>query len=138
MERKQYQDSILERITQFINEGVEIRQFSIKHAARLHFEPVGSTTPLVPIAYVRFLKAMGIADPTMDDLCGHFIGRYWEFITQHHGTLAAEKAMEALRAFWISADMNGFIVHEPMPGDLSPGLKTAKPYRVKVTIKETK
>ncbi|MBI3556555.1 MAG: hypothetical protein HY074_09855 [Deltaproteobacteria bacterium] len=46
----------------------------------------------------QFLKAMGVSHPKMDDLSGFFIGRYWEFITQHHGTLAAQKGKVILVA----------------------------------------
>lgn len=134
MERKKRLES---RITQLIAEGVETRRFSIKRATSLHFELIGSTVPFVHVGYVRFLKAIGLAEPTMDDLCGFFIGRYWEFITQHHGTLAAQRGMTALRAFWLWASMNGWTTEKQIPADLSPQMNVAKPYRVKVTIKET-
>lgn len=138
MERKKYQESLESRITQFIDEGVETRRLSIKRAARLHYQLVGSSAPFIHVGYVWFLKARGVAEPKMSDLCGFLIGRYWEFITQHHGTIASEKAMTALRAFWIWCSQSNYITPQRLPADLSPHMRVAKPYRVKIKISETK
>lgn len=137
MKRKKHQGSLESRITQFIDEGIEGRRISIKKAARLYFDLVGGANPFFHVGYVRFLKRLGLSDPTMKDLSADLIGRYWEFVTQHHGTLASQNGMTALRTFWIWAARNGWSPEKRMPADLSPRMKVAKPYRVRLKIKET-
>lgn len=137
MEREKYPKRLESRVIQFIDEGVELGHFSIKRAAHLYFELVGSSASLSRMGYVQFLKATGLGVPMMDDLNGRRVGRYWEFITQHHGVLASQRAMAALRAFWIWASMNGWTTEKQIPADLSPHMKVAKPYRVRLKIKET-
>lgn len=137
MEWNNYRSPLEAAIEQYISDGLESRGWTIKRASIAHFQLVGSSTPFIHIGYVRFLKAMGFTEPTMDDLNSLLIGRYWEFVTQHHGTLASEKGMRALRGFWIWANTIGYIKPRRMPADLS-ALKTKYPFQIKLTLLETK
>ena len=124
-------------IDRFLDDRLEGRRMSLRKASRYRFQLVGSTVPFVHVGYVRFLKSFGIQKPDITDLNSFFIGRYWEFLIQHYGGLQSQHSMEALRALWTWCIKNDLIHDKRMPPDLK-GVKVAKPYRVKITVTETK
>ena len=108
-------------IDRFLNEQLELRDMSLRQATRLRFRLIGDASlAFAPIEYVRFLKASGMATPTLADLNSQTVGRYWEFASQHHGTVHTSKAMKALRAFWEWCVANEYIKDRPTPPELSP------------------
>ncbi len=123
-------------IDRFLDERLEGRRMSLRQATRYRFRLVGdSSLPFVHIGFVRFLKASGVEKPTLKHINDHYVGRYWEFLIQHHGGLQATWAMRALRIFWKWCVMNEYIKDRPMPPDLA-GVEAANLYRVRTSIEE--
>lgn len=123
-------------IDQFLDERLEGRRMSLRQATRYRYRLVGdSSLPFAYLGYVRFLKASGVEKPTLRHINSHFVGRYWEFLMQHHGGLHATQAMRALRVFWRWCVTNEYIQDRLMPPDLA-GVESADFYRVLTTIEE--
>ncbi len=121
----------------FLEESRANPRANLKSLTSHYDDLLGSTFPLLQMGYLPFLWSLGVSDPKVQDLSGHFTGRYWEFLAQYSGILRAAQAMKTLREFWIYCQKNGHIpADEPMPGDLKAP-DVAHPYQVKVTIRES-
>ena len=123
-------------IDQFLDERLEGRRMSLRQASRFRFWLVGdSTLSRSRVGFAIFLKATGVETPKLRHINSHQVGRYWEYLIQHHGGLAASRAMRALRAFWTWCVTNGYIKDLTIPPDLKSG-GSGDIYRILTTIQE--
>lgn len=124
-------------VDQFLDERLELGHMSVRLAARYRIQLIGDTsTPYYNIGYVLFLNALGIEHPSINELNGHYIGRYWEFLTEHFGTLRSESAMRVLRHFWKWCAV-GNHVSTKLPPDLKVN-KVTRRFKVTVKLEEEK
>lgn len=127
---------LTQTIDRYLDERLEGRRMSLRQAARFRFWLVGDATlSRSPVGFAAFLKASGVECPKLRHIKSHRVGRYWEYLHQHHGGLVASRAMRALRVFWTWCVTNGYIKDRTMPPDLKSG-GSADFYRVLTTIEE--
>jgi hypothetical protein len=125
-------------IVDFLDEQMALSHIDVARVTRLHAELIGSDDMgVMGIGFLKFLKASGNDAPTLEHVSSHWIGRYWEYLTQHHGTLRSASAMKSLKTFWRWSQAQGRLQGQSLP----PDLKVVTPvylYRLSFTIQETK
>lgn len=127
---------LTQKVDQFLDERLGLGMMTVRQATRYRFRLVGDPTfSIIPLGYARFLKASGVRKPTLQHINAHYVGRYWEFLTQHHGGLQAAWAMQHLGVFWKWCIANRYIVNRKMPPDLK-STTTNNFYRIRTRIKE--
>lgn len=127
---------LTQMIDRYLDECLEGRRMSLRQAARFRFWLVGDATlSRSPVGFVAFLAATGVAAPKLRHINSRRVGRYWEYLIQHHGGLHASRAMRSLRVFWVWCVTNEYIKGRPMPPDLKSG-GSADLYRVLTIIEE--
>jgi hypothetical protein len=125
-------------IVDFLDEQMALSHIDVARVTRLHAELIGSDDfGVIGIGFLKFLKASGIDSPTLEHLSSEQVGRYWEYLTQHHGTLRSASAMRALRTFWRWCQAEGFLEGQALPPDLKV-IHPVYPYRLSFVIQEAK
>ena len=120
----------------YLEEQIKFRRMGIRKAARIHTALVGPASGQWPVsvALVPFLKAQGIARPTLRHLDRTHIASYQDFLEHYVGLLRARSAIVAIRPFWQWLADNAFFLEPVDPPRLS-GLDDALPsHRITVRL----
>lgn len=132
MESKKLEDYM----EKFIAEAMEFERASAQSITQYQIHLLGMPSPLPPIGYLRFLKSLGRPDPDIMDLSSSFIGQYWEFLVQYHGTHTASRAMKALYRFWKWCRQNEYIIGEPPPDLIIGSEGPTYPFQVRIMLRQ--
>jgi len=127
---------LTELIDQFLSERNQLGLMSIARVSGYRNDLVGTSRAFDRIGFVRFLKDLGITSPSTAEFNSHYLGRYWEYLTQHYGVIYSGRAMKTLRVFWKWCAANNYVYERRMPPDLKTS-GVARPYKVAVKVTET-